>query len=70
MDTPSVTLKAPGRRRMNYGRMNEAGDGQQYTVQVKDPSKPDVVLKGDAEDYSAVVNLPVSKEDRLVDDVD
>ena len=70
MDTSSVTMKASGRRRMYYGRMNEAGDGRQYTVQVKDPSKPDAVLRDNAEGYSAVVDIPASKEDRLVDDVD
>ena len=39
-------------------------------VQVKDPSKPDAVLRDDAEDCSAVVDIPVSKEDCLVVDVD
>ena len=52
------------------GGVIEFGDGRQYTIQVNDPSKPDAVLRDNAEGYSAVVDIPASKEDRLVDDVD
>ena len=54
---------------MNYGRMNEADNGRQYTMQINDPSKPDAVLNDAAEGSTAVADIPVSKE-CLVNDFD
>ena len=52
------------------GGVIEFGDGRQYTIQVNDPSKPDAVPRDDAEGSTAVADVPVSKEERFVDDFD
>ena len=52
------------------GGVIEFGDGRQYTIQVNDPSKPDAVTRDDAEGSTTVADVPVSKEERFVDDFD